>query len=76
LVFICPACKYKTLEIISSIELPPDIRSDEITLQILKCKNCEFKSLGLYEESRRGALGYESVNHRGFYLPEKDLEDI
>jgi len=76
LVFICPSCGEKALEITSSIELPPDSRSDEITLQILECTNCEFKSLGLYEESRRGALGSEPINHMSIYLPKDVLEGI
>jgi len=48
------------------MELPPDTRSDEITLQILMCMSCGFNGLGVYEESRRGALDSESIDHRGY----------
>ncbi|MBD3205470.1 hypothetical protein GF319_03875 [Candidatus Bathyarchaeota archaeon] len=74
--FLCPECKNKELEITSSIEIPPDTRSDEITLQVLRCTRCGFKSLGLYEESRRGNLREEYVNHKGIYIPEAELKDI
>ena len=40
--FICPKCRGISLEITSTIELPPDSRSDEITVQILKCTKCGF----------------------------------
>jgi hypothetical protein len=64
------------LNIILRIELPPDNRSDEISVQILYCSNCEFKGLGIYEESRRGSMLRESINHRGIYLPKDLLETI
>jgi hypothetical protein len=66
--FLCPQCKAGSLKIVSSIELAPDSRSDEISVQIIKCSHCGFNGLALYEASRRGALNRESVAHRGYYV--------
>ena len=65
---ICPKCGEGPLKIEAAMELPPDSRSDEITLQILRCMSCGFDGLGVYEESRRGAIGSESVDHRGYHV--------
>lgn len=58
------------------IELPPDSRSDEITLQILACSACRFAGVGVYQESRRGRLDDESVDHVAYRLSPADLKDI
>ena len=71
--FVCPACKRISLSITDRLELPPDSRSDEITLQIIACASCRFKGIAVYEESRRGALFDESVDHRGYVVGEDDL---
>ena len=65
---ICPECRKNTLKIESQIMLPPDNRSDEISVQIIKCSSCSLEGVAIYEESRRGALNYESINHRGYYV--------
>lgn len=64
------------MKIVQSMELPPDTRSDEITVQTLKCKNCSFDGLGVYEESRRGALNSESFDHRGYYVKTSIIDYI
>jgi hypothetical protein len=74
--FICPKCCGISLEITSTIELPPDSRSDEITVQILKCTKCGFAGLGVYEETRRGGLGSESYYHRGYYVDDFTLSSL
>ena len=74
--FICPKCTRKSLNIVSSIELPPDSRSDEITLQIVKCSRCRFEGLAVYQESRRGALDSESVDHIGYYANAEGIASI
>ena len=62
--FKCPQCFVnKSLRITTSIELPADARSDEISLQIVYCRSCKFEALAVYEESRRGSLFSESVHH-------------
>jgi hypothetical protein len=74
--FLCPECNRKTLKIIERIELAPDVRSDEITLQVIRCKNCNFQGLAVYEESRRGVLDSESIDHYGYKPEVKDLKAI
>jgi hypothetical protein len=65
--FNCPNCQgRKTLLIANRIELAPDARSDEISLQVLRCMNCGYEGLGVYEESFRGVLDSESVDHYGY----------
>ena len=65
---ICPTCSSDSLNIVSSIELPSDSRSDEISVQLTECSRCGFTGLAIYEESRRGALNKESVTHRGYFV--------
>jgi hypothetical protein len=75
--FLCPDCLTAgTLKIISRLELPPDSRSDEITLQIVRCYHCRFQGIAVYEESRRGSFDSESVNHYGYYVGEADLQNL
>jgi hypothetical protein len=74
--FVCPRCLGGSMKIISSLELGPDSRSDEITVQILKCSKCGFAGLGIYEESRRGKLNSESIHHRGYYVDDSNLASI
>lgn len=74
--FVCPKCLGLSIKIISSIELPPDSRSDEIGVQTIRCSKCGFAALGVYEESRRGGLDSESVDHRGYYVDNSSLASI
>jgi hypothetical protein len=75
--FQCPDCKNrKTLQIIERIELPPDSRSDEITLQIVRCQRCQFEAVAIYEESRRGALDSESFDHYGYTIGQDELKAL
>jgi len=69
----CPKCLAGALKIVKKLELPPDTRSDEITLQIIKCKNCSFEGIAVYEESRRGNLDAFTFNHTGYILSRKAL---
>jgi hypothetical protein len=75
--FVCPECSgHGSLKIVLSIELPPDSRSDEITLQIVKCSNCQFAGIAVYEESRRGPLDHESFHHTGYRVGRSQLRDL
>lgn len=74
--FVCPQCSLVSLKIGLRIELPPDSRSDEITVQIIRCSSCGFAGLAIYEESRRGVLDSESVYHRGYYVKSETLASI
>jgi hypothetical protein len=73
---VCPKCSETNMKIVSQIQLPPDSRSDEVSVQILKCKKCNFKGLAVYEESRRGPLDDESIHHRVFNVSETLLREI
>ena len=74
--FVCPRCLGVTMTIEHSLELPSDSRSDEIEVQTLKCSKCGFAGLGVYEESRRGGLDSESVDHRGYIIDDSTLASI
>lgn len=75
--FLCPDCSTpKSLRIVSKLELPPDSRSDEITLQVVECSHCGFEGIGVYEESRRGSLDDDSFDHFGYYVDRDDLDDV
>ena len=72
--FRCPRCSTpRALRITKKLELPPDSRSDEITLQTIKCSRCQFAAVAVYEESRRGSLGDESIDHRGYMVNKSDF---
>ncbi|MCP4537424.1 MAG: hypothetical protein GY832_09790 [Chloroflexi bacterium] len=72
--FLCPECStHRSLQIKAKIELSPDSRSDEITLQIIECSRCRFAGIAVYEESRRGALDSDSFSHVGYRVSAKDL---
>jgi hypothetical protein len=65
--FSCPECASPaSLVITSGLELAPDANWDEISVQILRCANCGFCGVALYQESRRGAFGDSLVVHQGY----------
>jgi len=70
--FICPDCKTKSLVILKSIELGTDSRSDEYSLQAIKCKNCGMVGVAIYEESDRGAE--ETWDHAGYRMEKVDFK--
>jgi hypothetical protein len=75
--FTCPDCLVSgALTITKSITLPPDSRSDDIILQIVRCRRCQFRGAAVYEESRRGGFDTESWDHRGYRLARKDLDTL
>ena len=77
--FICPQCGGRgTLRITRSLELPADSRSDEIAMQVAMCseRECGFRALAVYEESRRGALEGEHWEHVGYRVPEDVLARV
>ncbi len=65
----CPDCGEASLSIDASITLPPDSRSDDIVLQLIACRQCAFRGVAVYEESRRGRLDAESWDHVGYRVP-------
>ena len=77
--FACPQCSaLDVLRIINSIELPPDSRSDEITLQLLICAkvSCGFRGVAIYEESRRGSLDSDHWDHTGYPVSSNVFERL
>jgi hypothetical protein len=71
--FSCPACGAASLEITAVIDLPPDSTWDEISLQLVACARCRFRGAAVYQESRRGSLDSEVVDHTGFGPPAETL---
>jgi len=68
--FRCPDCLSPNgLEVGAAIQLPPDSRSDEFYLQLVRCRQCGFRGAAVYEESRRGALDADDWSHTGYHLP-------
>lgn len=75
--FTCPECHTQSaLRITHRLELPPDARSDDITLQVVRCSQCRFEGLAVYEESRRGALDSESYSHTGYEVGKAQLSAL
>ena len=73
---VCPACGRAALRVAEGIEILRDSRSDEITLQVVECTSCEFQGIAVYEESRRGGLGDESVDHRAYHVPREQAAHL
>lgn len=73
---ICPECKSTHLEILRSLELPPDADNDETTLQTLRCGECGCQALGLYEESRHGRLDSAAWRHTGYLVSPEDFQAV
>lgn len=73
--FKCPKCQSK-LKIDSCLDIPYDSRSDEISLQILRCEKCPFSCIAIYEESRRGAIDSECVDYNAYKLEASEVERL
>ena len=75
--FRCPACaRASGLAIVRRLELPPDARSDEITLQVVRCQSCGFAGIAVYEESRRGGFGDDHYSHIGYRIEPAQVDAI
>lgn len=75
--FSCPECGTAgSLGIVQSIVLAPDSRSDDIILQLVRCRQCRFRAAAVYEESRRGRLDSESWEHIGYRLSSQELAEL
>lgn len=74
--FLCPECNEKFLKITHSLSLGPDYRSDERLLQIIKCTECNFEGIAIFEESRRGSLDGESWSHTGYKSSDGILQKV
>ena len=75
--FECPSCKAaSSLVIARRIEVDPPAPSSETSVQLVECKDCHFRALAVYQESRAGALDSESVGHRGYPLDDSEFESF
>jgi hypothetical protein len=75
--FRCPQClTVDTLGITHSIDLPPDRRRDEISLQVVACSACKFRALAVYEESRGSELAREEWAHIGYRVSPDAVESV
>ena len=75
--FVCPECQNaRSLDITSVIDIGYDSRSDEIALQLVECAACRFRGVAVYEESRRGSLDSECVDHYGYKMDEVDIASL
>lgn len=73
--FRCPQCQTADgLEIIASIELPPDRYASECSLQVVSCQSCGFRALAVYEEPRQGETGREAWRHIGYWVSPDAVE--
>ena len=75
--FVCPDClRQGSLQIVQSIQLAPDVRSDDIVVQTIACNQCAFRGLAVYEESKRGALDAEGWQHTGYRVPQPAIQTV
>lgn len=73
--FRCPQCHSPGgLEIECSIELPPDRYSDEISLQIIRCRDCIYTGLAVYAEERGSCPECEGWRHLGYWVSPDAVE--
>jgi len=66
---LCPSCKQPYLRVTASRDIDPGQNYDERAIQVLICSSCGYTGIGIYEESRRGALDSESFNHISYNSP-------
>ena len=71
-----PATESPPAEVSALPEAELTRMTDEITLQVVACSECPFEGLAVYEESRRGSLDSESVDHRGYLASPGDVQTI
>jgi hypothetical protein len=73
--FRCPQCKTRdTLQIALSMELPPDRVSEELSLQVVVCRDCGFRGLAVYEVARGDCPESESWKHIGYWVSPDAVE--
>ena len=75
--FRCPQCKTRdTLQIALSMDLPPDRLSDELSLQVVACRDCGFRGLAVYEVGRGDCPESESWKHIGYWVSPDAVESV
>ena len=66
--FLCPKCQQYQLTITASCDIEPDAYNDEARLQIIICRNCNFKGLAIYQEATRGSFDETNFTHTGYIV--------
>ncbi len=61
---MCPSCQKPSLLVDLTFEVGKDTEWDQITLQVLRCKECDFTGLGLDCASFKS--GGEGRDHSGY----------
>jgi len=75
--FYCRECNtLRSLKVVRRLEILRDARSDEITLQLVRCTKCGDTGVLVYEESRRGALDNESWSHTGYRVDTREWKIV
>jgi hypothetical protein len=75
--FRCPQClTCDTLEIFTSIELPPDRQASEISLQVVSCAACKFRGLAVYQEGRANIHESQTWQHIGYWVSPDAVDSV
>jgi hypothetical protein len=75
--FRCPQCKTRdTLQIALSMDLPPDRKSEELSIQVVACRDCSFRGLAVYEVGRGDCPESESWKHIGYWVSPDAVESV
>lgn len=73
----CPSCGAPgALWVGAALDVPGDVRADEISVQALACLGCGARRVGLYEASRRGGMDDELVDHRALRVSDEVAAEI
>ncbi len=59
-----------------TVDVNPDDKYDEIALRIINCQTYPLKIIGIYKESRRGALNGETVHHVGYRARDEQISQL
>jgi len=75
--FRCPQCNTcNSLQIELAIDLPPDRTSEELSLQVVSCGACGFRSLAVCDVGRGDCPESESWKHIGYWVRPDAVESV
>ena len=66
--FLCPKCQKYNLVIELANDIEPDDYNDEARLQTIKCNNCDFVGIAIYQKSSRGSMDESNFTHQGYFV--------
>jgi hypothetical protein len=58
------------------MDLPPDRQTEELSLQVVGCSACGFRSLAIYEVARGDCPESESWKHIGYWVSPDAIESV